>query len=111
MVALPNVYNTADLPDSGGGLPLIPAGKYTAIIVDSELKETSSRNGHLLALKLVITQGDYRDTEFTERLNIINPNETAVKIAYQTLARISEAVGMNQTPSDSTQLHNKPLVI
>jgi len=111
MVALPKIYNTADLPDTGGAMPLIPAGQYQAIIVGSELKPTSKKDGHFLALDIVITQGQYAHTEFTERLNIINPNDTAVQIAYKTLARISEAVGMNQTPQDSNQLHNKPLII
>lgn len=111
MVALPNVYNTSDLPDTGGKLPLIPDGDYNAVILASELKATKDGNGQFLAMKIVITQGQYRDTEFTERLNIINPNAQAVQIAYQTLARISEAVGMTQTPGDSALLHNKPLII
>lgn len=110
MVALPQTYNTADLPDTGG-VVLIPDGQYKAIIVQSELKPTKDNTGQFLALKLVITEGQYANTEFIERLNIINKNDKAVEIAYKTLARISEAVGMTQTPSDSSQLHNKPLLI
>lgn len=111
MVALPQTYNTADLPDTGGNLVHIPPGKYPAVIVSSELKPTSKGDGQFLALTTIITQGQYANTEFVERLNIINPNQTAVEIAYKTLARISEAVGMTQTPTESTQLHNKPLMI
>lgn len=111
MAQLPKVYNTADLPDTGGPAPLIPPGQYKAVAVDSGLKDTAKKDGQFLWIKFVITEGQYRDTEFTERLNIINPNQTAVDIAYKTLARISEAVGMTQTPQDSNQLHNKPLVI
>lgn len=110
MVALPQQYNTADLPDTGG-IVLIPPGAYKAVIVDSEMKPTSKGNGQYLALKIVLTEGQYADTEFTERLNIINPNETAVQIAYKTLARISEAINMTQTPADSGQLHNKPFML
>lgn len=111
MVALPQTYNTADLPDTGGSLPLIPNGQYPAVIVASELKATKNNDGHYLALTVVITHGQYQGTEFIERLNIINKNIKAVEIAYKTLARISEAVGMQQTPSDSVQLHNKPFFI
>lgn len=111
MVALPQVYNTTDLPDTGGSMPLIPPGQYPAVIVDSGMKETSNRQGQFLWLKLIITAGQYANTEFTERLNIINQNNTAVEIAYKTLARISEAVGMTQTPGDSMQLHNRSLII
>ena len=111
MVALPQTYNTADLPDSGGGMVLIPQGQYQAVIVESELKPTSKGDGQFLAMKVVITQGQHQNTEFIERLNIINPNPIAVEIAYKTLARISEALGMSQTPTDSNQLHNRPLMI
>lgn len=111
MVALPQTYNTADLPDGGAGMPLIPPGQYQAIIVDSEMVETKNRQGQMLVLKIIITQGQYANTEFLERLNIINQHPQAVEIAYKTLARVSEALGMVQTPADSTQLHNKPLMI
>jgi hypothetical protein len=111
MVALPQVYNTADLPDTGGNLVLIPPGDYQAVIVKSEMKPTKDSTGQFLALTVIITQGQFQNTEFIERLNIVNQNAQAVEIAYKTLARISEAVGMAQTPSDSNQLHNKPMIV
>lgn len=95
---------------SGGGLPLIPEGDYTGVIVNSEMKSTST-GGQMLVLTAVITQGQYKDTEFTDRLNIVNSNETAVKIAYGTLAKIAKALGMDTLPDDSNKLHNKPLVL
>ena len=111
MVALPQTYKTSDLPDTGGNVVLIPQGDYQAVIVKSELTPTKDNTGQFLALTVVITQGQFANTEFIERLNIINQNAQAVEIAYKTLARISEAVGMTQTPSDSTQLHNKPFIV
>ncbi len=107
---LPQTYNCADLPDTGGVVK-IPDGQYKAVIIDSELKSTSKGDGQFLALKIIITEGQFADTEFTERLNIINQNSKAVEIAFKTLARISEALGMAQTPQDSSLLHNKPLII
>lgn len=111
MVALPQTFKTADLPDTGGKTVHIPEGQYQAVIVESTLEDTSNKSGKFLKLKLVITQGQYANTELFERLNVVNPNQQAVEIAYKTLARISEAVGMDTTPSDSNQLHNKPLLI
>lgn len=108
---IPQTFNVADLPDTGGNTVLIPQGQYKAVIVSSEFKDTNNKEGKYLALKIVLTEGAYANTEFTERLNLINNNQKAVEIAYKTLARISEAVGMTQTPSDSTQLHNKPFVV
>ena len=110
MALIPQTYNTADLPSSSG-VVLIPPGYYQAVIIESEFKQTANGNGQFLALKVVLTQGQYANTEFIERLNIVNPNEKTVEIAYKTLARIAEAVGMTQTPSDSVQLHNKPLMV
>jgi len=111
MAQLPQQYNTADLPDTGGKTVNIPAGKYSAIIIDSAFKDTRDKNGQYLELKIVITQGQFQDTEFIERLNIINQNQKAVEIAYKTLARISEAVNMTMTPRDSSELHNKPFIL
>lgn len=112
MVALPvPVQNTADLPDGGGALPLIPPGQYQAVIVKSDLVDNNKKTGKILELTNVITQGQFQGTEFIERLNLVNPSVQAVEIATRTLARIAEAVGMNQTPSDSLQLHNKPFFI
>ena len=112
MAQLPQQYNTADLPDTGGSKTvLIPDGQYQAVIVESDFKETSNRQGQYLQLKVVITQGQFQNTEFIERLNIINQNPKAVEIAYKRLARISEAVGMTTTPRDSVELHNKPVLI
>ena len=94
-----------------GSLPLIPPSKYQGMFVTSELKPTKDGNGQFLEMKALITQGEYRDTEFIERLNLINQNATAVKIAYETLAKIAKAVGFAQIPSDSSDLHNKPLLL
>ena len=113
MVGIPQTFKVTDPAVAGGSSNnvLIPEGNYTAIIVNSEMKDNSSGTGQFLALEVAIVDGDYRDTVFTERLNLINPNQKAVEIAYKTLARISEALGMEQTPSDSAQLHNQPLLI
>jgi hypothetical protein len=111
MAQLPQQFNTADLPDTGGKTVNIPAGKYQAVILASDYKDTRDKAGKFLELKIVLTQGEFRDTEFIERLNIINNNPKAVEIAYKTLARISEAVNMTMTPRDSTELHNKPFLL
>lgn len=93
-----------------GALPLIPDDTYKAIIVKIELKDTP-KGGSFLALTVVLTEGKYKGTEFIERLNIINDNQVAVKIAFETMARIAKAVGLSTMPSDSSQLHNKPLLV
>ena len=88
----------------------IPAGKYTAIITDSDLKETRSGNGRYLQLEFEITEGEYAGRKLWSRLNIENPNPEAVKYARADLAAICRAVGVLH-PGDSVELHNLPLRI
>ena len=111
MAQLPKQYKTSELVGGGGGFAHIPAGTYKAVIVNSEIKENSKKTGYFLQLNIVVTEGQYMNTEFTERLNIVNQNSVAEEIAYKTLARISEAVGLDMTPKDSSQLHNKQFLI
>jgi hypothetical protein len=112
MVALNQTFTRNELPDptSGGGGVLIDPGTYKSVIVSSELKENSKKTGSYLELKFVLTEGQYANTEFFERLNLDNPNPQAVEIAKKKLAEIMDAVGVEQV-ADSNDLHNKPLML
>lgn len=85
---------------------LIPEGWYQAMIIDSEVKPTKAGTGHYLQLTLEITDGDRRGRYVWDRLNLDNPNETAVAIAQETLAQICHAVGVLE-PKETEELHNK----
>jgi hypothetical protein len=88
----------------------IPAGKYAAIITESEVKPTKSGTGSYLQLTFEVIDGEYKGRHLWARLNLDNPNETAVKIAQAELSAVCRAVGV-MTPKDSVELHNLPLVI
>ena len=88
----------------------IPAGKYNAVIVDSEMKQTKSGNGSYLELTFEVTEGEYKGRKVWARLNIDNPSADAVKIAKGELSAICRAVNV-MTPNDSVDLHNLPLEI
>ena len=88
----------------------IPAGKYLAAITESEMKPTKSGTGSYLQLTFTILEGEYKNRVLWARLNLNNPNATAVKIAYSELSAICRAIGVMQ-PRDSVELHNLPLVI
>ena len=74
------------------------------------MKPTKSGNGHYLQLTFTILEGEYKNRVLWARLNLDNPNQTAVKIARSELSAICRAVGVMQ-PKDSVELHNLPLVI
>ncbi len=88
----------------------IPAGKYVAVITDSEMKPTKSGNGSYLQLTFQVLEGQYANRLLWARLNLDNSNATARKIAQQELSSICRALGV-LAPNDSVELHNLPLVI
>ena len=88
----------------------IPAGKYLAMITDSEMKATKSGSGSYLLLTFQILEGEYKGRFVWARLNLHNANATAVQIARGELSAICRAVGV-MTPNDSVELHKLPLLI
>jgi len=88
----------------------IPAGKYLAAITESEMKPVKSGNGSYLQMTFTVLDGEYKNRVLWARLNLNNPNATAVKIAKSELSALCRAVGVMQ-PRDSVELHNIPLLI
>jgi len=88
----------------------IPAGKYLAVITESEVKPNKLGTGSYLQLTFQVIEGEYKNRFLWARLNLDNPNATAVKIARAELSAICRAVGV-MAPSDSVELHDLPLVI
>ncbi len=104
-----NGFNATEVEPTGNFEP-IPAGKYPAAITESEMKPTKNGGGSYLQFTFTITDGEYKNRVLWARLNLNNPNATAVKIAMSELSAICHAVGVMQ-PRDSVELHNLPLVI
>lgn len=100
----------ANQVEPAGDFDPIPAGKYLAVITDSEMKPTKAGTGTLLQLTFQVIEGDFKNRLLWTRLNLENPNATAVKIARGELSAICRAVGV-LAPNDSVELHNLPLVI
>ena len=108
MAFIPKTFATDEIAKDSADK--VPAGWYTAKIVESALQPTSS-GGQMLVLDFVIQSGQHQGAKLVDRLNIVNSNETAERIAYQTLGNICKALGMSTTPTDSAHLHNKPIDI
>ena len=104
-----NGFNATEVEPTSNFDPL-PAGKYLAAITESEMKPTKNGGGSYLQLTFTVLEGDYKNRVLWARLNLNNPNATAVKIARAELSAICHAVGVMQ-PRDSVDLHNLPLVI
>ena len=100
----------ANTVDPNVGFDPIPAGKYNAVIVDSEMKATKTGTGKFLELTFEVIDGEFKGRKVWSRLNINNPNEKAQKIAQAELRNICEAVNV-MVIQESSQLHNRPLEI
>jgi len=88
----------------------VPAGWYKAVITESEEKPTKAQTGSYLQMTMEIIEGEHAGRKVFERLNLNNPNATAVEIAQRTLSSICRAVGV-MTPRTSQDLHDKPLML
>ena len=111
MAVLPKEYTTGKFDPSGDSDSVVPPGRYGAKIIKSELKQNSSKTGFMLILKVMITDGDYKGAQITERLNIVNQSKDAETIAARKLDTICAACGLSRRPADSNALHDKPFVI
>lgn len=89
---------------------LIPKGDYQAQVVDSAVVRTASGSGEMLKLTFEVMAGDFRRRRLVERLNIVNANATAQRIAQEMLARLCAAAGLAGV-ADSEELHGIPVMI
>jgi len=120
MVALPKVHKVEDVITTSNSNVHVPDGDYVGVIVSGEMSKSpfGENKPDDLLLKVAITQGEYAHTIIEHRLGILdespikadNPQFTWARAAYGTLAQISKAFGMENTPSDTTEIMNKPVM-
>ncbi len=107
MAQLPGTFNPDEIPDDD---ELLPAGKYLAQVIESEIVPTKDGRGQILKLTFEIMSGQYERRRIWERMNIMNHSETAQRIANQQLARLCKAAGLGII-DDSEELHFRPVTI
>lgn len=102
-------FNAADIePAAPRGT--IPAGKYKCVITASEERPNRAQTGTVLKLTLQVIEGPHQGAYVFDQLNVDNPSPTAVQIAQRQLSAICRAVNV-YTPNQSSDLHNKPLLV
>lgn len=117
--------NTEELPDAQDFSP-VPAGVYTGMIVNAELKPTNATKDQMpdgavyseylktnpkaagfLALEIDLLDNGAEGRKIFHNLNLINDNETAVNIALGQLKQLLESVGMKTWGGEDSELLNK----
>lgn len=88
----------------------LPAGWYKGMLVESEVKPTSTGTGNYLKCVFQIIDGKYANRKVFVNINLNNPNPDAVRIGRQQLSGLGHATGIINT-SDSSHWHNIPLNI
>jgi hypothetical protein len=112
MALLPDVFVPEEAKSNGfEPIPLEDCGWFEAELTKSELKTTKDKKGKYLSFCFKILEGDHEGRMIWTNLNIVNKNETAVKIAQGDLKAICEGVGFEGELEDTEDLHNIPLAI
>lgn len=106
---LGETYSAAELQPSLS-YDLLPAGWYTAIITDAEVKDTKAGNGQYIKIRYDITGPSCQGRVVFGNLNIKNPNPKAEEIGRQQLGDIMRALGLAAV-NDTDQLINGHLSI
>lgn len=86
----------------------IPAGDYSVVVIDSEVKNSKS-GGSYLELTMQVLDGPYQNRLIWDRITLANDNSKAVEIGQRQLSQVCHAVGVLQV-RDSAQLHNVPII-
>jgi hypothetical protein len=110
MAILPNVF----IPEETDENPFapIPAGWYLVDITKSEVKTTKDKKGKYIALTMKVDP-DEENAGYSlyANLNIVNANETAVKMARADLKGICVSVGHEGELEDTEDLHNITMAV
>jgi len=104
-----NGFDASTIPEQRE-FTALPEGQYVVVATASEMKPTKNGNGEYLQITFEVIDGPRKGAKLWARLNLVNQNQTAVDIARVELGAICRAVGVIK-PNDSSELHNKPLLV
>jgi Protein of unknown function (DUF669) len=92
----------------GSHYEVIPAGEYTAEIVDAMITQPKSGDGHMLRLVWNIADGDFEGRKIFQTLCYQHSNPTTQDIARRMLKDICVAFAINEQVSDPEVFKFKP---
>lgn len=104
-------FETAAIaPSERQEFSLLPAGWYTAQIVESDVVPTKDGTGERLKLTMDILSEGYRGRKVWGGLNIRNASSAAERIAQEQLRDLCVAIGISRL-TDTAELHNRPFEV
>jgi hypothetical protein len=88
----------------------LPGGKYSAVIDNTEIKDTKAGNGRYIVITYKITSGPASGRLVFVNYNIENPSQVAVDIGMSQLKQVCEAVGKPKF-ENLYELHGSPILL
>jgi hypothetical protein len=107
---LGETFSAAELQPSTPSYDLLPAGWYTCVITDAELKDTKSGTGQYIKVRYDVTGPSCQGRVVFGNFNIKNQNVKAEEIGRQQLGDLMRALGLSAV-NDTDQLINGHLSI
>jgi len=101
-------FDASQITPDTGFLEPIPEGRYTLMMVNSEIKTTKSGTGLILAAEFKVVGGENDGYPIYTNFNIKNDNPKAQQIGLSQLSSVCHAVEILHM-QDSSQLHNRIL--
>lgn len=96
--------------EDDGDFSIIPDGWYLASIEKATIKPNKNKNGELISITFTIEDEEFKNRKVWENLNIKNPSEKTVKVAFAILDKIKEAIGKPKL-SDTDELIDEEIFI
>lgn len=106
-----SVIENRELVQPSKSFELLPKGRYSAFILSTELKDNSKGNGLVLHTVFKITEPGFEGREIRHYYNVTNVNVTAQEIGQGQLSATAKACGLDGIPADSSELHERALII
>lgn len=102
-------FNADEVPEDDRNFDPLPAGEYTMQVIESKIEDTKTGSGQMLVLTIEVINGPHTNRRIWDRLNIVNQNADAQRIAQRALADLCLAIGVSSV-RDTEELHFKPFV-
>lgn len=101
-----------NVKENEGSFPVLPAAKYKAVIIGTNIKDTKKQDGKIFVVKNQIVEGEYNGFLIREdNINIKNKSKICQEIGQGTLKRLCRLTGVSFPPPDTTLMHGKPLMV
>jgi hypothetical protein len=95
----------------GSSFELIPKGDYTAEIIEAEIRQPKSGDGHMLALTWKIVDGGYEGRQVWDTLCYQHSNPTTQDIARRKLKDLCAALDIHEQVTNPEVFKFRPVQV